>query len=448
MERRLAGFIALLMLAACSTSERLHGDGSQGFEKVGGEFLLRRTGERNWLARTCLDRPVEAIRFERPFPGLRENSWQAPENFVLAFGDGAAELRREDGTPFECAAVNLETYTELPEKDYFAFSVFSDGGVTVYTGHLMGPVLIDGEWHETELAARYVGREGESVIVREPERLVHQFVYFGRQAPLRTEDIVAVIDPAMPRTARRAILETVPVVNRLLEETFAFKPREPYMIFMAADLDAFDGFSVKGGTQPYQIRFTLRGRGVVPMMEKEPAHFPKSTAHEVLHLWQNDHWFGRLGNDQPWVHEGGADALAFEIMRIAGVYDEAAYRQAWEAVEMDCIDALRETSVRDAAKAGRFDVVYSCGALVNRLAGEAIEKANPGEGVVKLWQTLAKRPETERRSVKSEQLYFLALEELGFSGGALSGLQAFLDFSGDGGAERVVLLRETLNREQ
>lgn len=393
---------------------------------VEGQFELLRTGDATWRTGYCYNQPVEAVRFERPFEGLRENSWQvADAAFELSFADGIAELRRKDGKTFECAELNLTTYTVRPEKDYYAFSPFSDGGVSVYTGHLMGAVLVHGEWRETEMAARYVGREGEKVITREPDRLVHQFVYFGHQDVLETDSLVAVIDPAMPVEARQDILDNVPAVNALLKEKFGFEPRSRYMLFMATELDAFDGHSVKGGTQPDQILFTLKGRGIPALIAKDPAHFPKITAHEVLHLWQTEHWLDTLGDDRPWVHEGSADALAFEIMRMTGGYDDEQYAAAWRRVEDDCLNALKETSVHAAPDAGRFDVVYSCGALVNRLVGEALSPTDPGEGIVRLWRAMADWP-AEKRKLPSEALFFMTLDKLGFSDVQRTALKRFL----------------------
>lgn len=414
------------------------------FEKIGGQFTLSRLDEDSWRTQYCFPREVDAIRFERPFPGLRENSWSIADSaFELTFSEDQAELRRHDGAPFKCASVNLETYKERPEKDYYAFSPFSDGGVSVYTGHLMGPVLIDGEWRQTELAAEFVGREGERVITREPEKLAHQFVYFGKQDVLETDGVIAVIDPAMPKLARQNILDGVPAVNALLKQEFNFEPAEPYLLFMATELDAFDGHSVKGGVQPGQVLFSLKGRGVTDLLEKNPTHFSKGTAHEVLHLWQVEHWFNTMGNDHPWMHEGSADALAIEIMRLTNIYDAARYEDTWASVERECVDALAETSVHAAPENGRFDVVYACGALVNRLVAETINPENPGDGLIAFWQAMAAWPEVERK-MPSEKLFFQTLEKLGFSFEQRNELAAFLELQTDDGAAAVQLLRRTL----
>lgn len=414
--------------------------------QVGGEFRFERLGDDRWLAGWCFDQPVEAIRFERPFEGLREKAWRAGDQaFELRYADGAAELLRRDGRSFECATVTVSPWYELPEKNYYAFSAFSNGGMSVYTGYFTGPVKIDGEWLETSLDAVYSGRQGEAVITRVPDRLVHQFVYFGNQAVLETGGVVAVIDPAMPSVARRKILETIPAVNALLAETFGFRPDAPYLVFMATDMDAFDGHSIKGGTQPGQILFTLKGRGIEDLLDREPAYLARIAAHEVLHLWQSERWFESLGNDAPWMHEGSADALSLEVMRRTGIHDARRYAEAWLEWEESCLDNLAATTVHDAPEQGRFDVVYSCGALVNRLAAEALAPEDPGEGLLLLWRALSERGEDQRRRA-DEDFYFRTLRELGLPPEGVAALRAFLDVDGTAAEAAVAEVRLKLQR--
>lgn len=408
-----------------------------------GTFSLDRVAADAWHAEYCFAQPVDAVKFMRPFEGLRENSWQAAEAFEFTFADGTAELRRHDGENFRCATITLQPYTVLPDMNYYAFSPYSDGGMSLYTGYLIASSLVDGEWQEMNLDARYAGREGEKIITRDPEHLVEQFVYFGRQSVFASEGAIAVIDPAMPDKAKRGILEAIPAVNRMLDESFGFRPASPYMIFMATDLDASDGYSIKGGALEGQIEFMLKGRGVVPLIEQHPAHFPKTMAHEMIHLWQNDHWFGMLGNDQPWVHEGSAEALAFEIARGTGVYTEEKYRDAWNATESECIASLKKSSIHAGTESGNSDIAYSCGALLNRLAGEAIDPANPGAGIVRFWQAMAAWSAHERKT-DSEKLYFMTLEKLGFADTKTEALRAFLDVRTEEPEKVIVKLRETL----
>lgn len=275
--------------------------------------------------------------------------------------------------------------------------------------------------------------------------MAQQFVYFGRQQAVDSDGVIAVFDPAMPAGARQNILQTMPAVNELLAREFGFRPASPYMVLMAADLDAFDGYSVKGGTQLNQILFTLKGREVVALMQRDPSHFPRLTAHEVIHLWQEEHWFQSLDDGHPWLHEGSADALAFEILRRIGIYDREQYQHAWQATEDRCLDLLAETSVRDAPEAGMFDAVYACGALVNRLVGEALSPDDPGAGVIRLWWAMSDWPEAQRR-VAGDPLFFTTLESLQFSSGQVEALRRFLTRNAESPVAELARLRQLFRR--
>jgi hypothetical protein len=407
-----------------------------------GEFRLERMAAEDWRAEICFTEPVTAYRFERPVAGYRESSWRvADAAFELRFADGAAELWRVDENPYTCGTMLITAWEELPEKNYYAFSSFSDGGVSVYTGYFTGPALRDGKWRETALAAAYLGRQGERVIAREPGKLIEQFVYFGSQEVQETSAVIAVIDSEMPDKAREAILETVPAVNALLEDVFDFRPESPYMIFMATNIEAFDGHSIKGGALDGQIEFNLKGRGVPALIDRNPFHFPKTTAHEVIHLWQRDHWFGSLGNDHPWIHEGSADALAYEVLRKTGIYDEAAYAAAWRGTEETCKEGLQHASVHSGPENGFFDVVYSCGAVINWLVGEMLNAEDPGLGIVQFWQAMADRPAKARKG-DSEASFFRTLEELGIEQSRRAALLGFLESSGPDAAGQLANLKQ------
>lgn len=412
---------------------------------VDGTFRLQRLQDDSWRIQLCDMRQVDAVRFDRPVDRFRLSSWSpADAAFELQVDDkGVAELRRKDGEPFSCAAVDVRTWKERPEKNYYAFSPFSDGGMSVYTGYYMPSFLRDGEWQEALLAAEYIGRHGEQVISREPGLLVEQFVYFGRQPIVQTPSLLAVIDPAMPADARQNILDTIPAVNRLLAEQFNFRPASPYMIFMATELDVFDGFSSKGGALLNQVLFTLKGRYVTQHLKKNPKHFPKKTAHEIVHLWQWEHWKESLGQDQPWIPEGGADALAFEVMRLTAIYDEQEYQKAWQDTEVQCADLLRKASIHSGPQNGQFDVVYRCGAVVNRYIGAMLNSEDAGAGTIRFWQAMVAWPEEERRNA-NEALVFRTLEKLGIDETRINALKEFLDLQTDSPAEALAELRKIL----
>lgn len=411
-------------------------------DETGGLFKLKRLTAETWSAEYCFNLPVEAVRFNRPFRDLREKAWRVNDDvFELVHLDGAAMIQRRDGKPFDCTVLKLQQYTELPEANYFAFSSFSDGGVSVYTGYLLAQVLVDGDWLDTDLKAEYIGRSGENVITREPNHLAEQFVYFGSQGYRDTDGIAAVVDSAIPPDITANITETISAVQKLLAQELQFHQKEPYMVFITADFDAFEGYSIKGGTLPNQVLFTLRGKEIISMLRKNPGYLSKLTAHEVIHLWHEEHWFGELGSDRPWIHEGSAEALAIETLRRTGLYDNTQYEQVWDSAEQECMEYLKKTSIHAAPDNNMFDAVYSCGAFVNRLLGEFLVADDPGEGIIRFWMEMAEWNASVRK-MPSEKLLFRTLEKTGFSKEQRDLLFSFLTATSGQPKEMVANIRQ------
>jgi len=344
-----------------------------------GEITLSRTSEVDWVANYCFDEPVDTFKFTRPMTGnMRQKYWQVGDAaFELTYEQNGREttaaVQRVDRAPFSCVSVNMQTYTDLPEKNYFAFSTFSDGGVSFYTGYLSGIMHRDDEWFDADLRAKYVPLEGSRIFTRDPSRLAQQFVYYGKQEVLERDGVVAVIDPAVPAAAREIILDTIPEVNSQMGALFGVNDAPQYMIFMAAgELLTFDGYSHKGGTMERQVLFTLKGPAVLKAANGDPTRYAKLSAHEIIHLWQYAAW-ETLGNDRPWMHEGSADALSYELMRRIGHYDADKYAAAWKMAERRCISMLERSSVHDGPSAGNFGIVYQCGATINHLVGGLLD---------------------------------------------------------------------------
>ena len=181
---------------------------------VAGRFTFERLEPDVWRAKYCFDEPVEFLGFERPIENFRETSWRPLlPDYELTFHGGTAQIARRDRAPFRCTGVEIDTYTEVPSKDYMAFSRYSDDGMAVYTGYMTGQVYKDGSWQPYELRAQYVGLNGETILARDSSVLDHQFVYFGPQEGLKEANMVMVIDPAMPIAAREGIETSLPAAR-------------------------------------------------------------------------------------------------------------------------------------------------------------------------------------------------------------------------------------------
>lgn len=414
--------------------------------QIGGTFTLERLAERDWRATYCFDEPVLALAFTRRGEGIRRSSWiSAEDGLQLVFTGDQAKLQHPKNNLFSCAAVSFKTDTRIPEKNYMAFSTFSDGGVSVYTGYLLGQVYKDGDWREMALRASYKGLPEDKVITRNPAVLGAQFVYFGKLAVRQTPAATLVIDPAMPSVARLGVLSAVPRANEMLKILFGYSPKEPYLVFMAAgELETSPSDHTKAGTQPYQILFTMKGKGAARWADSDPLYFPQFTMHEVVHIWQKDVWGDSFGPDTAWVDEGAADALSHEMMARTGAYRAEKYAAVWKGVESRCRLILKETSIHGAAEAGRFDAFYQCGALINRLVGEALNPVAPGEGLIDFWRAMMEWDRETLASHKGEALFFLTMQKLGLTNQQVVAVKNFLATKPADPGKAISALRLTL----
>jgi hypothetical protein len=401
---------------------------AEALADVRGHMTLTRAGDSKWRADYCLDEPVEILGFGRPIRDMRRTHWRAVgDALVFSHTGETATLRRRGGGTIRCASVLMDTYTAIPQKNYMAFSVFSDGGVSVYTGYFLTSVYKDGAWHDVTMTATYQPREGEQVIARDPSTVGYQFVYFGPGRVKQRPEATFVVDPAIPPAARDGVFTALPQAIAQLELLFGYSPAEPYLVFMAAgELETSATDHTKAGALPGQILFTMKGRGSARWALRQPLYFPAFATHEVVHVWQKTVWGDAFGADQPWVHEGAADALATELMRRAGAYSEEEYAKAWVDAENRCADHLADISVHDAAGEGVFDAVYRCGALVNHMVAQALSPGAPGDGLVRFWRAMAAWDKATINFIPSETLYFDTMRRLGFSAAAVEALEGFL----------------------
>ncbi len=153
---------------------------------------------------------------------------------------------------------------------------------------------------------------------------------------------------------------------------------------------------------------------------------PEFITHEVTHLWQKDIW-PHLGEDQSWVHEGGADNLAHALMRLSGLFTAEGYRKKNEQVEYDCSNLLSRSSVTRGAENREYKIFYHCGNFVFNTIGAAINPEQSDEGVLSFWKTMAAWPNEARNTEESVELVFKTLTKLGMSEMKQSAIKEFLD---------------------
>ncbi len=337
-----------------------------------------------WELVYTLPRPLAKVQFRRRGYPNRIAKWRVTTPGLAIVREGDEDIvRAADGHPFTTFAIDIATYADHPEKDYQVFVPYSDGSALVYTGSFDVGAPGDGE-DAPRTHFTFVPRDSERVLVAGeiapgPRRWTTSdqgtYVYFGSTTPVVGDGFVAVVDGAMPSWLRTPMESLLPAVFRLYASRtgapLTFKP----MVFLSyrAEEAGRRGFSVDGGSLPDLIQLEVRldeahRRGDDERVRDEVG---RVLAHEVAHLW-NAQMFHHETHAADWMHEGGADAFAYEALRILGRISPEHLREAEAEAFSSCLLATRLGPVRAANVPGRFKQLYWCGHLVTHLTGDAL----------------------------------------------------------------------------
>ena len=354
-----------------------------------------------------LSRAVTRLAFTRPGDGRRLPSLQliAPAGAALqTSGEGRDELVAP--APFDRVSLIARVYRHLPEKDYQPYIALSGGGLLVYTGQYdVGP-------EDTELRYTFKPLAGETAVLpgRASQRAIEwsttagegTYAAFGKLTPVDEPALVAVVDPGMPEWLDREARQTLPRLFDLYAKTFGVAlPKRPTVFLSYGDEDVPGSVSLGGGTLDGLVQLEVR-LGEARRAAFDPAvlkSFRHLLAHEAAHLW-NSHWLEAKGPD--WVHEGGAELLAFRAVRELGLSTEADLldRLSWSASECAMVRGGAELG-KDAVRAR-----YACGAVIQAIVSEQAQG-----GLEAIWARLMVLG--ANKAGYDDQTFYKACAELG-----------------------------------
>jgi len=223
----------------------------------------------SWHLKYVTSQPVTQLIFTRQTNRFRSKNWKPlTPNVVIKEIDGQETILSSDGTPFNTAEFDLDSYYELTPKDYEFFQKFTDGSVVMYTGHLN--TCPTNEGCETPVKFHFKTRKKNNIVVlgeisRESADWLETtprgtYVYFGNIKPLARKHLTAIIDPNLPRWLRSRLFETLPklfdLYTKQTDYPLTFKP----FIFLNYSSEG-KGAHSHGGTLPGLIQLSLAGEG-------------------------------------------------------------------------------------------------------------------------------------------------------------------------------------------
>ena len=190
------------------------------------------------------------------------------------------------------------------------------------------------------------------------------YAYVGPQEPLVAGGLNVIADPAMPPWLLEIFEATVPRVTARFSKRLDYPlSRTPLVLIAAGELRQFDGYSVKGAGLDGQFTVMLRGTALLTGSDERRRMFEKMLAHELVHIWQQAMPGGDFNPDQPWLHEGSAEALAVHALHEVGAWSDDELREFHEQQGAVCRDSLGEMALAEAADSGNWDAIYACGYL-------------------------------------------------------------------------------------
>ena len=187
-------------------------------------------------------------------------------------------------------------------------------------------------------------------------------MYFGTREPVVAGRVRLLLDPATPAWLHDTFVRVTQSVTPLFSARFGFDlPVAPLVLIGADGLDRYEGYSVKGGAVGGQLVMLLRGRTLKQETEEVRAMLERLTAHELAHLWQLHSLPTGFNKGEPWIHEGGAEAMAVYALGESGLWSPAEVAAFAEGAAERCHALSGNSTLAEATRRGNWEAVYSCG---------------------------------------------------------------------------------------
>ncbi len=342
-----------------------------------------------WLVTYRSEAPMNRLAFARSPNDARSQRWTplSPE-LELGFEDGTEFARRKDGQAFtEAAFVLTPSYTHLP-KDYAPFQPFSDGAMLVHSGRFFAcaeqcndnirhwqmtvtapadeQILVNGQRFE-ESVSWQDGDSGRSF-------------YLGRGQVVENGAVLAVVDPGLPAQISTQLASTFPAMMAYFQQHLGRLEQKPMLFASYGQID--DGrYGRQGGVLPGEVFMHWYGPQTLfeqPGLMDDTLWF---LAHEAGHIYQQSA-MASTSPREAWIHEGHAELMALLVMEklFPGAQARLAHRLA--TANEQCQAGLAGSTLAEAADQGRFQLIYSCGLVMQKRIHDQL---GGGDAGLRLW---------------------------------------------------------------
>lgn len=320
-------------------------------------------------------RPIMALHFEQELGGYRAQRWQPLDSGFRWVTEGEGErIERVNGQSFDRLSFTIPIdYRPLP-KGYAPFSPFSDGSALIHSGQFHAcltapceepgplPISIEAQGQTVGINGRRLREQGQFV-----SRDAGTNIFVGWLEPITADGFVAVVDPGLPGEIRRHLDRSLPQAMDSFSAVHGPLTFTPELYVSIDETPEAEGrISTQGGTLPNQVFMHFDGEDASEgLAAGSPFWLDWFFAHEAAHLFQQDKTNGRSGSDQePWLHEGGADAMAALALVARSEAEQDYARGREQEAETACARGLALYPLSRASAEGDFDLHYQCGLLI------------------------------------------------------------------------------------
>jgi hypothetical protein len=334
-----------------------------------------------WRVDYRFARPVTAFKLYS-VGELRQKAWKVLTPGMRIKVESDRDIIDFDGKPFRSTSIEIRTFDDLAPKSYAPFNRFSDGGTAFFLGFLQGEAYQGTRELAMLTDIRLHGLPQENVIAPPPNQRLpggdRGYAYFGPARTVRSGSTQFLIDPATPAWMRETFLDAGAKLSAYYEKAYRRPLKDELLIMLSVSGFDASGLSIKGGAVIGQLSYRFDGKATLIDHPKYREALTQVVAHELAHLWQMSLTRGGVGKDDPWIHEGGAEAMSLDGVLQTGLWTQdavAAYNKQKAAV----CDKLGNS-------VDSYDGIYACG---------LVRFNNLGVAIVPLWRAMMEVTETK-----------------------------------------------------
>ncbi len=414
---------ALLLVTACANSEAP----LKNFEI---KTILQHTQTREeWNVTYQTTTAVSGLIFTHQKNHFRSSTWQieSPDVHLVVLGDKEALI---SSSPRSEWRVRFNTYTNEVYDDYPFMTEFTDGGTSVYTGHLDVTTLqcqstctvsdVREQWAPSnEMTYQIFPGPGESIVVddhisRLPIELKPgpqgTLIYFGQATPTVMGGYRLLVDEKLPKWIQYEIDQYLPQVLDLYRNSLGFDlPKAPIIFVPYIPGNTVTLSNAIGGVINQHLQIALYGSQWSKRTDKNREALLKLLFHEVFHFWNS---FRFKTVDIPggkWLHEGSADAMAHLALLDLGIVSQTRYQQLNSEALNRCLVGISGTSLALSKTRTELRNFYDCGMAFNLMAQASVEPADQPDNLFRFWRELFHQAESADR-IYTHDMFFHLIE--------------------------------------